>query len=479
MKDLTAKLNDFIGRINEILSEDVTSGFTLERIFRTKQSLVDPVVATLEDRPELADAAVEVRRLFQAVEEYVVCFSTQPERIIERRKRIEGLKAVVRRRLLTDDDHEGEVELLLDDIRRWQWKTSLDASGRLVYATADGKQVPGRGAITEKVGPAVIEKAVKALRPYSEKIRPRDVRGEPGGLVVINNCKHAIVVGDLHGRYDNLEHILKDKNNLEAVLAGEAHLIFLGDAVHPRSSALNDSRAYEDSFCTMLLIMTLKAENPFNVHYLLGNHDHSHIGGWPAGRGNVRQDTLFEEFIVKQFGEAVFEHYREFVRCSPLVLKVKAPNGYVLMVHAGLPQGVLHTRGLINITVKGPQGPELQDLLWSRKYDDREMMATCLKNVGAKLMVVGHTPPTKRRAERYGLEVIAESVFAHVHHLQVIANAQNNTFGYLDVDMTRRLPDDVTHLLAPNKKSAFRVFRPTKPAADAPETPSGSPDDDA
>jgi len=360
---------------------------------------------------------------------------------------------------------EEDLELLLDEIRQWQGKTSLDADGRLVYVTRDGNQIPPRALIAEKTGAKVIARAVQALRPYSQKIRPLDRDGNPGGLVVFESCRRAIVVGDLHGRYDNLEDILHDKNNLEEILAGKAHLIFTGDAVHPRSSAINTPAAYEDSFCTMLLIMTLKAENPLHVHYLIGNHDHCHVGGRAAARGEVRQDMLFEKYTVEQFGESVFEHYCEFIRRCPVAMKIKAANGYLLLVHAGLTPRILSEEDLTNIFLKGPQAEELTELLWSRNYDNRDLLAQCLRQVGARCAVAGHTPPTRRRVERYGLEMIAESVFAHVHHLMVIVNAQNNVFGYLDLDMTQPLPDDVTRLLAPDGKSAFRMLRRTMPPA--------------
>jgi len=462
--DPVAALNDFMARINGILRMETYSDDMLPRLHRMKEEVLQPLAAALKKRPDGEDAVRELAALYRAFGEYVVAFRAEPHRREERRKKVEGAKAAVRRRLLAEEDREAEVEMLLDEIRKWQWKTSLDAGNRLVYTAPDGKQIPTRALIAEKVGPAVIARAEQAIQPYSEKLRPRDSRGEPGGLVVIGGPGRAIIAGDLHGRYDNLECVLRDKKNLEDILAGRAHLIFTGDAVHPRSSALNDARAYEDSFCTMLLIMTLMAENPFNVHYLIGNHDHAHIGGRPAGRGDVRQDALFEKYVTRRWGAEVFEHYRRFVRRSPVAMKIDTPGGALLLVHAGLSTGVKRERDLIDINVAGPQGDALQELIWGRKYDDRELMRRWLSDMGAKLMVAGHTPPTRKRAARYGLEVIYEPTFAHVHHLQVILNAQNDVFGYLDLDMTRPLPDDVTALLAPDGKSAFRLVRARRPA---------------
>ena len=463
MTKAAAAINDLMNRVHEILAEEEYSDFMLERVYRIKEDIIDPVVRTLGEDPAHVKTIERLTSLHRAVEEYVVMFQHEPERRDARRKQIEGIRTLVRRDLLSGQDIEGEVEQLLDDIRKWQWRTTLDERGRLVFTTASGAVVPARAVIAERVGDQVIAQAVKAQQPYSDNVRPRNVRGDPGGLIVIEEGKRAIVVGDLHGRYDNLEHILKDKDNLASILLGYTHLIFTGDAIHPRSSAMNSPEAYEDSFCVMLLIMTLKAENPFNVHYLIGNHDNAHIGGRPAGRGQVRQDRLFEKFVTEKFGQNVFEGYCKFVESSPIAAKVTAPNGHVLLVHAGLTPRVLSPQGLINILVKGRQGIELQELLWSRNYD-RETLQKCLENVGARFIIAGHTNPTQSRAARYGIEIMAEDVFAHVHRLQVILNAQKNVFGYLDFDMTRPLPDDVTDLAAPDGHSAFRALRPRRPA---------------
>jgi len=459
----TQAVKELLGRIDDILAEEEYSDFMLERLYRMKEQLVDPALRGLDDRPKMANAARQLKALHSAVEKYVVFFQQEPHKRASRRKRVQAIKSRVRREILVGKDSESEIEQLLDDIRKWQWKTSLDEQGRLVYSTGSGTVVPGRSAIAKDVGMQVIEQAVKAQRPYSDKLRPRDVRGNPGGLVVIEGAKRLIVVGDLHGRYDNLENILKDKSNLRGILDGSAQLIFTGDAIHPRSSKTNSPEAYEDSFCVMLLIMTLKAENPFNVHYLVGNHDHAHVGGAPAGRGSVRQDALFEKYVVEKFGKRVYRCYKKFVMNCPVTAKLKTPNGYLLLVHAGLTPRVLSEQGLINIFVKGRQGPELQDLLWSRDYD-RETLEKCLRNVGASFIIAGHTNPTQSSEERYGIKVMAEGVFAEVHGLQVVLNAQRNVFGYMDIDLTRPLPERVVDLVAPDGKPAFRMLRPKRNA---------------
>ena len=468
---LAEAINDLVTRTQEILAEEEFSSFMLERVYRIKGDIIDPAVRTLRAHPKHAAAADTLQALYSALEEYVVTFQMSPRGREDRRHKVEGLISRVRRELLPAGDRTGEVEQLLDDVRKWQVKTTLDANGRLVYATPTGKVVPPRDVITQKAGPQVIDQAVKAQRPYADKMRPRDVRGEPGGLLVLNEGERAIVVGDLHGRYDNLEYILKDKTNLRDILDGTAHLIFTGDAVHPRSATINNPEAYEDSFCVMLLIMTLKAENPFNVHYLIGNHDNAHVGGLPAGRGQVRQDELFEAFILEKFGRTVFDRYCDFVTMSPVSAKLKTAGGHILLVHAGLSPRILNEGGLINILVKGRQSVALQDLLWSRNYESA-VLDKCMANVGVKFIVAGHTTPTTERAQRYGFEVIAEGVAGHVHQRQIILSAQHNMFGYLDVDMKRPLPERITDLIARDGRPAFRIMKPkVAPKDEAAETP--------
>jgi len=471
---LAEAVNEFIKRTTELLEEETYSDVMLARVYRMKRELVEPSVRALRAHGKFAAAADTLTSLYKAVEEYVVCFQSAPGLREDRRKKVEGLKSRVRRELLPTRDREGEVEQLLDEIRQWQWKTSLDSRGRLVYSTPSGAIIPARGTIAEKVGPEVIEKAVKAQRPYSDKVRPRNARGEPGGLILIEEGQRAIIVGDLHGRYDNLQLILKDKNNLQDILAGRAHLVFTGDAIHPRSSSLETEQAYEDSFCVMLLIMTLKAENPFNIHYLIGNHDNAHVGGRSASRGQVRQDQRFRRFVTEKFGADVFDHYREFVKNSPVAAKIRTPNGCLMLVHACLSPRVLNEKGLINILIPGRKGAALRDLLWSRRYE-RAVIEKCLANVGAKFVISGHTSPKTKRIGQFGFHIIAEGVAAHVHDLELILSAQRNVFGYADIDMTRPLPEKVSEMTATDGRSSFRILTRKRLVARAEAGPGSKP----
>ena len=455
---LSDAVNDLITRVTDLTNQEEFESWMLERVYLMRKQLVEPVCKFLQKRKRAATDADLLRAFFQAAEEYVVCYVNEPDRREARKKKVETLKLQVRRRFLGEDDREAETEKLLDDIRQWQWKTTLDANGRIAFATGSGVAVPGRGDIIHEVGPQVIEQAIKAQRPYADQVRPRDVRGAPGGLVVIRDATRLLVVGDLHGRYDNLEMILRDRQNLKGVIDGDTHLIFTGDAVHPRSSLYNSDEAYEESFCVMLLIMTLKAENPFNVHYIVGNHDNAHAGGDPVQRGKVRQDRAFEESLSKKFKPSVLERYREFVLNCPVAVRASAARGAILFVHALTSGRVLNEQGLINIFTQGRHGKALRDLLWGRDFDAQRIAADA-ERVAARFVVGGHTVPTPDNAKRYGFEAIGPPAFGAVGDVHLIINAQCDVFGYLDVDLTRRLPTKVTRLLGPDGKGACRVLR--------------------
>ena len=464
---LTDAVNDLVGFVTELTGKEALGGDALERVFGLRERLVLPVCQYLEKR-KYDKSAKQVMALFRATEEYAVCFGHDPDGRDNRRSKIEVLARRVRRDLLGDEDRQGEMEKLLDDVRQWQWKATLDANGRIAFATGTGVAVPARASILREVGPKVIDQAIKAQRPYSDVVRPRDVRNEPGGLVNIKDAKRLIVAGDLHGRYDNLEAILRDKDNLKSIVDGEAHLVFVGDAVHPASSRHNTDERYEDSFAVMLLIMTLKAENPSNVHYIIGNHDNAHAGGWPVGKKEVRQDSTFEKFIRQNVHASVLERYREFVLNCPVAVRAHAPNGAILIVHATLSDQILNEEGYINVFLKGRRSKALEDLLWSRDFDPGRI-EDLAERVGARFVIGGHTAPTRERADRYGFSPLGPPAFGQVGHVQLIVSALSDVFGYMDIDLTRRLPRDVGQLMAPDGKPACRMLQPRKNEAEAAE----------
>ena len=71
-----------------------------------------------------------------------------------------------------------------------------------------------------------------------------------------------------------------------------------------------------------------------------------------------------------------------------------------------------------------------------------------------------HKQLQKEYAERYGFVAFGPPAFGQVGDVQLIINAQCDVFGYLDIDLTRPLPESVSDLKAPDGRQACRLLRP-------------------
>jgi hypothetical protein len=92
-----------------------------------------------------------------------------------------------------------------------------------------------------------------------------------------------LVSTDMHG---NAEDFVGLRAVFLRLLADDpgAHWAILGDAVHGPSPEARGRRPdlydYEDESARIVLgILELQARHPGRVHYVLGNHDHGHVGG--------------------------------------------------------------------------------------------------------------------------------------------------------------------------------------------------------
>lgn len=111
------------------------------------------------------------------------------------------------------------------------------------------------------------------LRSYARRMR-RHLVLPPRG--------RALVSTDLHGSWDDFVAL---RARFEALRAsGPAHWILAGDLVHGPSDG--DARSghalygYEDASPRLVReVAALVAADPEHVHFVLGNHDHGHVGG--------------------------------------------------------------------------------------------------------------------------------------------------------------------------------------------------------
>lgn len=179
--------------------------------------------------------------------------------------------------------------------------------------------------------------------------------GRPAGIVELPADKTPIVVGDLHGRVDNLLSLLVQNSFLESLEKEQAALVFLGDAVHPEGpDALEDMQG---SMLIMDVILRLKLRFPDGVFFLLGNHDSFSAELMKDG---VAQGMLWERWLREQRGEAYRDAMQRFYALCPLLL---VSDGLVAC-HAGAPRMSYSRQMLVNVS----QHPTLlYELTWNRQ----------------------------------------------------------------------------------------------------------------
>lgn len=174
----------------------------------------------------------------------------------------------------------------------------------------------------------------------TEAYRPQNDQGKPGGVVNLPKTMIPIIVGDLHAQVDNLLTLLSQNHFMEALQAGEATLIILGDAVHSEQDDQLDKM--ESSLLMMDLILRLKLRFPQQLFYIRGNHDSFSSSLTKSG---IAQCLIWEATIRKHRGEAYLREMKRFYASLPYVV---ISEGYVAC-HAAPVKTRFNMDMLINI----------------------------------------------------------------------------------------------------------------------------------
>lgn len=260
--------------------------------------------------------------------------------------------------------------------------------------------------------------AVNALLQH-DAYRPVDSLGQPGAVVALPAALTPIIVGDLHAQLDNLLTLLASNGFLEALEAGTAALILLGDAVHPEDPV---QMSYMDSSVLMMdLILQLKQHFPEQVFFLLGNHDSFAPG---VTKGGVPQNLLWEERLLTLRGEAYRAAMELFYQRAPLL--VFADD--FIACHAGPPRGAVSYADLLDAR----QSPDLvHELTWNRLrrpgfpfgYTGEHVaqLRATLALPSATPLLVGHSPQSRRQTVWFDVGGIAD------HH--IVYSAQPDQVG--------------------------------------------------
>jgi|GEM_PF-3993678 len=202
--------------------------------------------------------------------------------------------------------------------------------------TADSKATRGEGkslgtAEDKQAALETIDTVIQALRKnYALHQSVPDYRNEIMKKGLAKDVEY-ILVGDLHGRPENLWGILAANDNYGKIMRGEAVLVLLGDAVHPDRG---DAAALSDMTSSVVIhrmIMELmrraidKDGYLRRVVYIPGNHEHlePEITKSVTHKGYtslVHQGLLFAEQMAKDLGPEYLNRYVDgFMANSPLL----------------------------------------------------------------------------------------------------------------------------------------------------------------
>ena len=269
-------------------------------------------------------------------------------------------------------------------------------------------------ALPPEMAAAELEEAIAVLEESRWRLRNR--KGEPGGVVELPDNVLPIVVGDLHGRVDNLLTTLTEGRTLDVLEDGRGVLILLGDLVHPEDGDLADMRS---SLLAHDVVMRLMITFPGQVIYLRGNHESFSS---EMTKGGVAQGRHWKKHIERERGESAVARMRRLYRLLPHVVVGRD----FIACHAGPPTGSVSRRKLIELD---PDSRIAHDLTWGRVrsprrpggYTKRDVRALqkALDRSKPASMIVSHNPGSDHNAVQFDHGGIRR------HHLVYSARADH------------------------------------------------------
>lgn len=243
-----------------------------------------------------------------------------------------------------------------------------------------------------------------------------------------------LVNTDVHGNAEDfarLEAIFREERAREP----ETHWVILGDVVHGPDDEARTSEPdlydYADGSMEIVdRIHALREEAPEHVHFVLGNHDHGHVGG--------HHTKKFHEDEVEALEEKLSDAQRERLRglFGDALLAVAAPCG-VLLTHGSPDDALSDLRVLDDVPLevremKYAQRIVIRALLGAYGQPDevsKKMLAQVSATHGLSLGIVIH-----------GHDRDEKGVFVEGHHqvCPVIFGAPRANKRYVRLDLAAR-----------------------------------------
>ncbi|MEZ4296431.1 MAG: metallophosphoesterase [Polyangiaceae bacterium] len=208
-----------------------------------------------------------------------------------------------------------------------------------------------------------------------------------------------IVSTDLQGNVGDFERIEEIFEQAAEKPEG-AVLVITGDLVHGPELAADEWPDYlgsyyrGDSKRLLEKAKKLADRHPGRVHYLLGNHEHAHVGGPVVAKFFPDEARRLEELL----GPAATRGMKTWMRTWPFV--AVAPKAGIVMLHAAPHAGIESAGDLDRLPLDGFLDLTLADtgaravlaaLLWARTTSSERAHAF-LRAVlpGSKVAVYGH-----------------------------------------------------------------------------------------
>ncbi len=221
-------------------------------------------------------------------------------------------------------------------------------------------------------------------------------------VVVLPDRGALVVATDLHGHLADFRAIAARFLALAATDSPPPHLVICGDLVHGPTISVADwpehlGEFYRDRTRELLdEAAVLQRRFPGQVHYLLGNHEHAHLGGPVLDKFHPDEAANLEA----SYRPGEFAPVRRWLARWPLA--AVAPSAGLVLTHAAPHARITSASDLDVVALDGYQhialhkmadsGP-LGALLWARTTTAARAYAFLrAMNPNARVAVFGHDP---------------------------------------------------------------------------------------
>ena len=203
-----------------------------------------------------------------------------------------------------------------------------------------------------------------------------------------------LISAEMHGNGEDLRRLCAAFESLSRN-EPETHWVILGDAVHGPSpeAAKKNQRLYgyqDESWAIIEGIMSAQERHPGRVHFLIGNHDYGHIGGYHTSK--FYDDEV--EHLEATLTEEQLQRLHEFLRGA--MIAAIAPCG-AFLAH-GAPEACIEDLGdLERITLPAQDHKSrtiLRSLITSygqpKETAERFLQTASTPELEVRFMIHGH-----------------------------------------------------------------------------------------